>query len=171
MKQAFVFQTGPLLTNLRHPPVWWAHKKTLRILRFRRVCSARSTGLEPATSGVTGRCSNQLSYDPSVCLQQDYVRSGIRRYWPKLRAGKAGCKFRWGAQLKLSFSSQFAGQQVACLPFRKYRNLASTSELGKPAEVRIWGDWARKNRQNWTCGIGEIPDLADLPSLSPVMGS
>ena len=25
---------------------------------------ARMTGLEPATSGVTGRCSNQLSYIP-----------------------------------------------------------------------------------------------------------
>ena len=24
------------------------------------------TGLEPATSGVTGRCSNQLSYIPSL---------------------------------------------------------------------------------------------------------
>ena len=27
---------------------------------------ARMTGLEPATSGVTGRCSNQLSYIPKI---------------------------------------------------------------------------------------------------------
>jgi hypothetical protein len=28
------------------------------------VGNTRSTGLEPATSAVTGRCSNQLNYDP-----------------------------------------------------------------------------------------------------------
>ncbi len=27
---------------------------------------ARTTGLEPATSGSTGRCSNQLSYVPKI---------------------------------------------------------------------------------------------------------
>ena len=28
---------------------------------------AGSTGLEPAASGVTGRRSNQLNYDPKLC--------------------------------------------------------------------------------------------------------
>jgi hypothetical protein len=29
------------------------------------------TGLEPATSGVTGRCSNQLSYIPKNNIRSD----------------------------------------------------------------------------------------------------
>ena len=33
---------------------------------FRKL--AGSTGLEPAASGVTGRRSNQLNYDPKMCL-------------------------------------------------------------------------------------------------------
>jgi hypothetical protein len=37
--------------------------RSLRALRVRRLAGA--TGLEPATSGVTGRRSNQLSYAPA----------------------------------------------------------------------------------------------------------
>lgn len=40
-------------------------KKPLKKLSFPRVYLARPTGLEPATSGSTVRCSNQLSYGPS----------------------------------------------------------------------------------------------------------
>lgn len=36
--------------------------------------NARSTGLEPATSRVTGECSNQLSYDRS--------KPKSNRFWP-----------------------------------------------------------------------------------------
>ena len=35
---------------------------------------ARATGFEPATSGVTGRCSDRLSYAPALCLS--YVWEG-----------------------------------------------------------------------------------------------
>jgi hypothetical protein len=38
---------------------------------------ARSTGLEPATSGSTVRCSNQLSYDPSCA--EDYSPTNLSR--------------------------------------------------------------------------------------------
>ena len=38
---------------------------------------AGSTGLEPAASGVTGRRSNQLNYDPNGAITQ-LLNGGIR---------------------------------------------------------------------------------------------
>jgi hypothetical protein len=40
------------------------------------------TGLEPATSGVTGRCSNQLSYIPKTYQLTTCVKVGTVIYWP-----------------------------------------------------------------------------------------
>ena len=41
------------------------HSRGANVLE-RREMLAGSTGLEPAASGVTGRRSNQLNYDPSI---------------------------------------------------------------------------------------------------------
>ena len=38
----------------------------MQILLFGKITGL--TGLEPATSAVTGRCSNQLNYNPKKCL-------------------------------------------------------------------------------------------------------
>jgi hypothetical protein len=52
----FSEREGPPLNSFRISP----YPKVLQD----KDLEARMTGLEPATSGVTGRCSNQLSYIP-----------------------------------------------------------------------------------------------------------
>ena len=43
---------------------------------------AGATGLEPATSGVTGQRSNQLSYTPTGCLE--YINQIFLKWWSLL---------------------------------------------------------------------------------------
>lgn len=57
---------------------------------------ARMTGLEPATSGVTGRCSNQLSYIPSFAAP---MLSGDRI---KVTRAVPGCQAASGNETRLA---------------------------------------------------------------------
>ena len=69
---------------------------------------ARETGLEPATSGVTGRRSNQLSYSPARAGRPKGPSDG--RGW----SNKAG---RRSSQLEIGKSLSFPGAFArACLP-------------------------------------------------------
>ena len=56
---------------------------------------AGSTGLEPAASGVTGRRSNQLNYDPEVfsahSLQAQSVCAKDNQYNGRPRPGASIC--------------------------------------------------------------------------------
>ena len=53
----------------------------------------RMTGLEPATSGVTGRCSNQLSYIPKLYpakTETDFIGHCRRHQMPeRVNCGKS----------------------------------------------------------------------------------
>ena len=52
-------------------------RERLQVERVARVSGERrvagSTGLEPAASGVTGRRSNQLNYDPARVLTLSFL--------------------------------------------------------------------------------------------------
>ena len=43
-------------------------RRTNGVTDFEESAMAGRTGLEPATSGVTGQCSNQLNYRPTLAL-------------------------------------------------------------------------------------------------------
>ena len=51
---------------------------------------ARLTGLEPATPGVTGRYSNQLSYNRTLTFPRLIARRGERGFTQPARARQAG---------------------------------------------------------------------------------
>ncbi len=66
MARANALREQGLFENGVRWPMRAANEKTLieQLGPIRVLLSARPTGLEPATSGSTVRCSNQLSYGP-----------------------------------------------------------------------------------------------------------
>jgi hypothetical protein len=69
-------------------PPWPARLRSRRSSRFPGATRAGATGLEPATSGVTGRRSNQLSYAPegapSIAGATGFGRTGGMGRSPQL---------------------------------------------------------------------------------------
>ena len=69
-----------------------------------RMKVARLTGLEPATPGVTGRYSNQLSYNRAFQTLQYSVTCGISKAPPPVKCPNHGwCNFlNFSAQLPIN---------------------------------------------------------------------
>jgi hypothetical protein len=55
---------------------------------------AGSTGLEPAASGVTGRRSNQLNYDPELCA----ASASLYARWLASRSSPRASEGWWAVQ-------------------------------------------------------------------------
>jgi hypothetical protein len=58
---------------------------------------AGSTGLEPAASGVTGRRSNQLNYDPETLVRACQPQPG-QAVWPASRSAPQAREGWWAVQ-------------------------------------------------------------------------
>src|SRR5690348_13830977 len=93
-------------------------------LRSRRKCLQRmagATGLEPATFGVTGRRSNQLSYAPTL-FAREYARAGEIRDPPgqvKVATVRSSSRVRYRARVvrrlrQRAALGDVAQQRVAC---------------------------------------------------------
>jgi hypothetical protein len=66
---------------------------------------ARETGLEPATSGVTGRRSNQLSYSPAGRRRISQTCFRVKdRKWSQNYDADPARRLRGGARVRIDLS-------------------------------------------------------------------
>ena len=65
-------------------PIATRKAKIAKVFETKRIRMAGTTGLEPATSDVTGRRSNQLNYDSALERSNDANRSSGTTEWAVL---------------------------------------------------------------------------------------
>lgn len=82
---------------------------------------ARMMGLEPTTSGVTGRCSNQLSYIPIRWQIRSYVETGSEA-WAQI--------FRCSRPFDRRFSANSATNEDDCTDHRRGLQVLGSEVLG-----------------------------------------
>ena len=71
---------------------------------------AGATGLEPATSGVTGRRSNQLSYAPAGIGAHDVIHGPLLSQSSQYKSGKISVIFLWSELRLVDFTCRVFGQ-------------------------------------------------------------
>ena len=124
------FQYFPPRGCTRSSPVvnsWCIEKTVCKYTGFSNT--AGSTGLEPATSAVTGQRSNQLSYDPKRrCIRKARFHSTSECRGRKLRLRPR--TFLFGSSKRAHNSSKF-------YPKRKSRAVGSNHTLGNFSSGRL----------------------------------
>jgi hypothetical protein len=108
---------------------------------------AGATGLEPATSGVTGRRSNQLSYAPA--LNRDRMFRSVREVWFVYGPGPGLSSGGYDEFATAAASMWINGSKIWGFDVENREIPGETAcKAGEPAEwfLARWGDGVPQNR-------------------------
>src|SRR5271166_6224349 len=122
---------------------------------------ARETGLEPATSGVTGRRSNQLSYSPREQERIGQARAQVKNSVLFLRGEGTPNLRGWRAFLQRSKAAEALARGAARKPIEAtMTNVRTESDsLGSvdvPAD-KLWGAQTQRSLEYFSIGRDLMP--------------
>ena len=114
LEELYLCYGGQPSLSLWNELAWLANRSSLSGSGERRL--AGSTGLEPAASGVTGRRSNQLNYDPMRTITLQFSE----------------CRFQIGLSIQPAISICNLKSAIARLLIGRYRIRTCDSRRVKP---------------------------------------
>ena len=124
-----------------------------RDLRHSYRKMARVTGLEPATSGVTGRRSNQLSYTPAKGMRRISQRRAqvkarcIRRHFARRQRLKLARRERPAAHFLAGEDVHGVRRQRFCCAHQRWADAHPARVSGEDGDHRRVGETARHARR------------------------